>query len=232
MQQQIADNLRRVQERIAQAAELAGRQPSEVTLVCVTKYVDAETTRALAQAGGIHLGESRPQRLWEKAAALQDLDLQWHLIGHLQRNKARRTVPLCQLIHSVDSLRLLQTLSELGQELSQPVRGLLEINVSGESAKHGFQPADLSQVLDALPGLPGVRIEGLMAMAGLAGDATETRAQFAQLRRLRDDWTERGLPDGVRLNELSMGMSGDFELAIAEGSTLVRVGSALFEGLA
>jgi pyridoxal phosphate enzyme (YggS family) len=231
--EQIASNLAAVRERIAVAARAAGRSPDEVRLVAVTKYVDAATTQWLVDAGCHDLGESRPQQLWDKAAALKDPQIRWHLIGHLQRNKVRRTVPLVHLVHSGDSSRLLEELNR--ETAATPQRSrlpvLLEVNVSGEAAKHGFGIDELSPFVESLAAFENLDIRGLMAMAGLDDDPTSARRDFTRLRELRDrlrrEWAGR-----FALDELSMGMSGDFEQAIAEGATLVRVGSALFEGVA
>lgn len=229
--QQIAENLRRVRERIAAAAVRSGRRAEEVRLVAVAKYVGAEETRALIAAGCRDLGESRPQALWRKAAELAGEPVRWHLIGHLQRNKLARTLPLVSLIHSGDSLRLLEAIqAESAQANPRPTAVLLEVNVSGDAAKHGFAPDELPPLCDALAALDHVEIQGLMAMAGREGDLDRARREFALLRQLRDRlqsaWGGR-----FALDELSMGMSGDYEAAIEEGATLVRVGSALFAGL-
>jgi pyridoxal phosphate enzyme (YggS family) len=230
--ERIAANLAEVRERIAVAARAAGRSPGEVRLVAVTKYVDAATTRLLVDAGCTDLGESRPQQLWEKSALLNDAGIRWHLIGHLQRNKVRRTVPLVYLVHSGDGLRLLEELDREAASLvgRPPLPVLLEVNVSGEAAKHGFAPDDLPRHAAALAALGHLEIRGLMAMAGLDDDPTSARRDFAGLRELRDrlrrEWGGR-----FALDELSMGMSGDYEAAVAEGATLVRVGSALFQGV-
>jgi pyridoxal phosphate enzyme (YggS family) len=228
---QIRENLARVRQQIAAAAARSGRRAEEITLVGVTKYVDAVCARNLVAAGCTVLGESRPQELWRKAEGMADLDIQWHLIGQLQRNKIRRTLPLAALIHSVDSPRSVAAIELIAQELGLSVPVLLEVNVSGEPAKHGFAPAEVAPLLDELPGLGYVKVRGLMCMAGLEGGPEQARRDFAALRTLRDR-LQPNCPEGVRLNELSMGMSGDFEEAVAEGSTIVRVGSALFEGVA
>lgn len=184
----------------------------------------------LVDAGCRDLGEARPQQLWDKAATLADLGIRWHLIGHLQRNKVRRTLPLVHLLHSGDSLRLLAELD--AEQASQPAALpiLLEVNVSGDAAKHGFAMDAVAPLAESLSRLMHLDVRGLMCMAGLEGDAAEARREFAALRELRDrlrrEWSGR-----FTLDELSMGMSGDFEAAVAEGSTMVRVGSALFEGL-
>jgi len=227
----IAENLARIHQQIAQAAAASGRSAAEVRLVAVTKYADAALARRLVAAGCRELGESRPQELWHKAAELADLPLAWHLVGHLQRNKVRPTLPLVSLIHSVDSDRLLAEIDRAAAHLGRRVRVLLEVNVSGEPAKHGFSPVEVADVVTRMADYPQVELRGLMTMAGLAGGRTTARRDFARLRTLRD-WLQRRSPPGVSLAELSMGMSGDFDLAIAEGATLVRIGSALFEGVA
>jgi pyridoxal phosphate enzyme (YggS family) len=224
----IAENVARVQGRIAAAAIRSGRTARDVALVAVTKYVSADLVRPLVAAGCCDLGESRPQQLWEKAAALVDLPIRWHLIGHLQRNKVRRTIPLVTMIHSIDSERLLQA---VGEESPCLVPVLLEVNVSGEAAKGGFTPERVASQLEQLAGIRNIRIRGLMCMAGLEGDLAAARRDFAALRQLRDR-LRAACPAGASLNELSMGMSGDYEVAIEEGATIVRVGSALFEGVA
>ncbi len=226
----IAANLAAVRERIAAAARRSGRRPDDVTLVAVTKYVGADEVRALVEAGCVQLGESRPQELWQKAEALRDLDVRWHMVGHLQRNKVRRTLPLVCMIQSVDSPRLAAALDEAGRELGRRLPVLLEINVSGEAAKHGFDPAAVEPLLPELAGYRSLEIRGLMCMAALEGGDAAARRDFAALRELRDR-LRTACPAGITLDVLSMGMSGDFEIAIEEGATIVRIGSALFEGI-
>lgn len=228
LEQRIRRNLAEVQGRIADAARRSGRSPDSIRLVAVTKFVGEAEIRALVEAGCTTLGESRPQQLWEKAAALAGLPIHWHLIGHLQRNKAKRTVPLVEMIQSLDSMELATTLDRHAQESGKRVPVLLEVNVSGEPAKHGFAPAEVGTLLPELSRLAHLEIHGLMCMASLEGGPEAARRDFAALRELRDRL--RGeCPDTVRLDELSMGMSGDFEIAIEEGATMVRIGSALFE---
>jgi hypothetical protein len=198
--------------------------------VAVTKYVGTPEVRALVEAGCRLLGESRPQELGEKAEALSGLPIRWHLIGHLQRNKVRRTLPLVEMIESVDSLRLAAAIDRIAGELSLALPILLEVNVSGEPAKHGFQPAELEECLAELAGYGSVEVRGLMCMAGLEGSPEAARTDFAGLRQLRDHLRER-CPEGIVLEDLSMGMSGDYEVAIEEGATIVRIGSALFRGV-
>lgn len=230
-QEILRTNYDAVCERIQAAANAAHRSEDEITLVGVTKYVDIETTRDFVAAGCSDLGESRPQVLWPKAEALTDLPVRWHQIGHLQRNKLRKTQPLVSLIHSVDSIRLLQAIDNLQGELApdSPQDILLEVNTSGDEAKHGFTPANVNLGVDAALECTNVRVRGLMCMAGLGTAPLEARRDFAKLRELRDRLQQTYAE--VELTELSMGMSGDFEEAIAEGATLVRVGSVLFEGV-
>jgi PLP dependent protein len=227
----IKANLMSVQDRIASASQRAGRKQIDVKLVAVTKYVDAAVAHALVAAGCRDLGESRPQQLWEKAEsfAARDTTIHWHMIGHLQRNKAARTMPLVSLIHSGDSLRILQALDETAKSLNRRAAVLLEINISGDETKHGFVPTEVEPALDEIAGLTNIDVRGLMAMASREGDLDRARAEFAQLREMRER-LKSVAPPNVHLNELSMGMSGDFEIAIEEGATIVRVGSALFEG--
>jgi pyridoxal phosphate enzyme (YggS family) len=247
----IAENVAEVRGRIAEAAARAGRAAGEIRLVAVTKYVSPQTVRPLVAAGCFDLGESRPQQLWQKAEALADLPIRWHLIGHFQRNKVRRTLPLVSMVHSVDSPRLLAAIDEEWKTWeaerksgrlvggpgpvspASPTAVLLEVNISGEPAKHGFAPESIGPFFDELAEPAGDRhiaVCGLMCMAGLEGGAETARRDFAALRRLRDR-LRPNCPSGVTLDELSMGMSGDYEIAIHEGATIVRVGSALLEGI-
>src|SRR5262245_20363060 len=226
----IQDNLACVCESIGAAAARSGRPAASVTLVGVTKYVEPETARLLVEAGVKHLGESRPQELWRKTEALADLKVTWHLIGHLQRNKVKRTLPLTALIHSADSLRLLQ---EIDKEASaqQLIAGvLLEGNMSGDVSKTGLKPDEFEPLLPEVMKLKNVEVQGLMTMAGLEGGADRARRDFAALRELSERMKPHCLHN-IAMKELSMGMSGDYEIAIEEGATIVRVGSALFEGV-
>lgn len=226
----LADNLARVRGQIDDAARQAGREPSSIRLIAVTKYHSPEHTRMLVQAGCHDLGESRPQELWEKSALLADLPIRWHFIGHLQRNKLARTLPLVETLHSIDSQRLLEAIDQQARSAGQVAAGLLEVNISGDANKHGFTPAEVRTALESAQTMSGVRITGLMGMASLEGGPSRARRDFAALAALRDQLLrEVAPPQG--LPELSMGMSGDFPEAIQEGATMVRVGSALFEGL-
>jgi PLP dependent protein len=224
--QRIADNLAAVELRLLAACRRAGRSRSEVTLVAVTKTVSAAVAALLPGLGVHDLGESRPQELWRKAAAVADVH--WHLIGHLQRNKIERTLPLIQRFHSVDSLRLLDALEEACRPSSRTLPALLEVNASREASKHGFAPEDVPGLAARLAELKYVRLEGLMTMAAYEEDPERTRPTFAALRTLRN---RLAAELGRSLPHLSMGMSNDFEIAVEEGATLVRLGTVLFEGM-
>lgn len=229
----LRDNLAAVEGRIAAACVRAGRRREEVNLVAVTKYVDAEVVRRLQELGVRLFGESRPQELWRKAAELPpapQADVEWHLVGHLQRNKIERTLPIASLIHSVDSIRLLKALEGEAQTQARRVSVLLEFNLSDEPNKHGFKRDDLDELLKHWNPSSDVQVCGLMTMAALSADPQEARPVFATLRFLREEM-QRRLAPGEQFHHLSMGMTNDFEVAIEEGATLVRIGSALFEGL-
>ncbi|NLX98482.1 MAG: YggS family pyridoxal phosphate-dependent enzyme [Rhodopirellula sp.] len=226
----ITENVAGVRERIAAAAAASGRSADDVTLVAVTKYVGPNVIRAVVGAGCTRLGESRPQQLWSRAAEIDDLRVEWHLIGHLQRNKVQRTLPLVAMIQSVDSLRLAAAINEAAAVSGRITPILLEVHISDDASKHGFEPDELDRTLQDLAGLEHVRIGGLMCMAGLEGGLAGAQRDFAALRRLRDR-LRANCPPQIDLRELSMGMSGDYEVAIREGATIVRVGSALFEGV-
>lgn len=221
----VAQNLALVRERIARVAEKVGRAASDITLIGVTKYVGESQAAALLAAGCSDLGESRPQQLWDRAGSKHCTgDVRWHLIGHLQRNKIARTLPLAYCLQSVDSLRLLTAINTEATKQSLTARVLLEVNCSGDAEKHGFTPQAIVELAPKLNEFSAIDVTGLMTMAARGGDLAVAAGNFAALRKLRD----KHLPD---LPELSMGMTGDFEVAIAEGATIVRVGSALWEGV-
>ncbi|MFM8634331.1 MAG: YggS family pyridoxal phosphate-dependent enzyme [Planctomycetia bacterium] len=230
----VAERLAVVREKVAEACHRARRDPRGVRIIAVTKYVDLDAARDVLAAGCVDLGESRPQELWRKSAALADADPapRWHLIGHLQRNKVRRTLEVATLVHTLDSLRLMEAIDGEAARLGRPCDALVELNLVGDPGRSGVDDDGARHLLAAAAAHPHVRIRGLMGMAGVPegpDPSDQARRQFARLRGLRDRLQEE-FP-GQDLAELSMGMSGDYVEAILEGSTLVRIGSALFEGM-
>ncbi len=225
----LLENWQRVCGSIAEASVRAGRDPSTVRLVAVTKRNPPEWIRPLVALGATDLGENYPQELWEKADALADLSaVRWHLIGHLQSNKIKKTLPRVAMVHGVDSPRLLQAVDAWAGESGRSLDVCLQVNTSNEESKHGWTPEDLPDSAQAIAEVRHARVVGLMTIAGYGTTNDEARPMFETLRLLRD---RMRILTGLALPELSMGMSGDFEAAIEQGSTLVRVGSALFEGV-
>lgn len=222
----LGERIASVRARIAAACVRTGRDPSGVTLVGVSKTVSPAVAAVAASLGLTDLGENRPQELWRKADAVTGAN--WHFIGHLQRNKLDRTAPLVSLMHSVDSERLLTALDAFGRARGAPLPVLLEVNCSGEEAKGGFKPIDALGIGAKAARLTGVTVRGLMTMAAYTDDPQQARPTFRLLRELRDSLQTHA---GLALPDLSMGMSGDFEVAVEEGATLVRVGTTLFDGL-
>jgi pyridoxal phosphate enzyme (YggS family) len=224
----LAERLADVEARLNKACERASRSRADVMLVAVTKHVPVEVAALLPELGYPDLGESRPQALWQRAAVVPQA--RWHLVGHLQRNKVKNTLPLVQWIHSVDSVRLLKCLEEEAVLQGRTINVLLEVNTSREANKHGVQADELPGLLANLADLRLIHVRGLMTMAALADDPEQCRPTFAALRQLRDRF-QRHIAAPHDLLHLSMGMSQDFEVAIAEGATMVRLGTVLFEGL-
>jgi hypothetical protein len=225
----IAANLAEVRGRLGAAAERAGRRADEVLLVAVSKTYPLAAIAAALTAGQHDFGENRLEELWTKVRAAEIMglqDIRWHMIGTIQSRKSADAVGPVRLIHSVDRMKLAGRLSRDAQAARQVLDVLLEVNVSGEANKHGFRPEELMANASALATLPGLRILGLMTMAPLVDDPEEARPVFRGLRRLRDQLGAEPLTAGWR--ELSMGMSNDFEVAIEEGATIVRIGSAIF----
>ncbi len=232
----IQENLERVRERIAQAAAKAGRAVDEIELVAITKTHDAEKVREAIEAGHTLFGESRVQEarvkipelpVQEARVKIPELpsNLRWHFVGHLQKNKIRHALPLFEMIHSVDSLALAQDMNRIAEEEGLHPRVLLEVNVAGEGSKFGFQPNKLRQEMETLLALNRLSILGLMTIPPLAPKAEASRRFFTQLRELRDRLQGE---IHVDLAQLSMGMTQDFTVAVEEGATLVRVGTAIF----
>jgi len=225
----LSERIDAVEQRIQAACRRAGRARTEVTLVAVTKTVGPEIVALLPSLGITNLGESRPQELWRKAAALP-VTVRWHLVGHLQRNKIERTLPLVHCIHSVDSGKLLDTLEQEAAKLQRMLPIFLEVNASGEASKHGFTPAEVIALGSKIAAFPHLQVLGLMTMAAFEENPENTRPTFVALRELRDK-LRQNLQAPDCLPHLSMGMTNDFEVALEEGATFLRVGTALFEGL-
>ena len=221
---QISDNLINIHSRIQDAAHRVGRQVSDVRLVAVSKTYPPAVIQEAWNAGQHVFGENRVQDALPKIAELP-AEAEWHFIGHLQSNKIRKALPAFTLIHGVDNLELAQQINRIAGEMGLTANILLEINVSGEASKFGFSPTDLRQNLEGLLCLPSIRINGLMTMAPYSEDPETARPVFSKLRILRD---ELAAQSGKALQELSMGMSGDFEVGIEEGATIVRIGSSIF----
>jgi len=222
--QEIAANLERVQARIATAAEKSGRSPNEIELVAVTKTHPAETVQGAVDAGQTLFGESRVQEARAKIPLLP-ARLRWHFIGHLQKNKIRHALPLFELFHGIDSLALARDLERIANEEGIRPRILLEVNLAAEASKHGFTRENLRRDLEELLSLSRVSIEGLMSIPPLGPEPESSRKYFVALRTLRD---ELGSEFSLQLPQLSMGMSSDYAIAIEEGATIVRVGTAIF----
>jgi PLP dependent protein len=226
----IAANIASIQERIAAAASRAGRNPKEIALIAVSKTHPAERIRDAYEAGLRVFGENRIQEFASKIGALQNLpDAEWHMIGHLQTNKASKAAELFHAVDSVDSLKLAEKLDAAARQLGKKLSLLLEINVGGEAAKNGIAPGSpaLDELLTAAPRLDSLQFRGLMTVPPFTDDPQDARPYFRKLRGLRDDIAARKHP-GVNMDVISMGMSHDFEVAIEEGSTCVRVGTAIF----
>lgn len=224
----VAHRVEEVRAKIEEACRRAHRSPGEVLLVAVTKGRSLEQVEAALAAGLQDLGENYVQEGRRKAMAVGTGRCRWHFIGHLQTNKVRQALEYVDRIHSLDGFRLAEELNDRALRAGRRVPCLVEVNVSGEASKHGVSPVELPALYEHAASLPGIELEGLMTMAPLAGDGEASRPVFARLRQLADDLTRRGLP----ARELSMGMTQDFEVAIEEGATMVRVGTALFGPLA
>jgi pyridoxal phosphate enzyme (YggS family) len=222
----IRDNVDKVMERIARACRRAGRDPDEVTLVAVTKTVAPDRIQEAVDAGLRVLGENRIQEAEAKIDAVRG-EVTWHMVGHLQRNKARKAVMMFDMIQSVDSLRLAEELSKRGGETGRGMDILVEVNTSGEESKFGVPPDGAVDLVRRISGLPGLAVKGLMTIGALTGDEGVIRKCFRSLRGLADEVRRAEIPL-VEMRYLSMGMTSDFELAIEEGSNMVRIGTAIF----
>ncbi len=227
-------NIARVRERIAAAARRVGRDPQEITLVAVTKTVPADRIRAAWELGVTDFGENRVQEavakiplvIPEGEAETGRPAPRWHMIGHLQRNKVKRVIPLFDIIHSVDSVRLAREIDRRAGRAEKVMPVLLEVNVAGEATKYGFAPEEVLPAVEEIKELPHLEIQGLMTVPPIAEDPEEVRPHFRRLRELRDELARR-FPS-LNWHHLSMGMTDDFEVAIEEGATMVRIGRAIF----
>jgi PLP dependent protein len=221
--------LESVRERIVRASHRAGRDPQEITLLAVTKTVEPEKVLLGINLGISHMGENRVQEAERKFKAIDSLraSATWHLIGHLQTNKARRTLELFDVIQSVDSIRLAQQLDRVAGELNRSAPVYLEVNLGSEPAKSGVLPDKLMTLAEALADCENLRVDGLMAVPPYSDDPEAVRPYFKMLRQLREDLNRRRLL-GNEVTGLSMGMSNDFEVAIEEGATIVRIGTAIW----
>jgi pyridoxal phosphate enzyme (YggS family) len=223
----ISNNLQAVRGRIDDAARAAGRDPASVRLIAVSKTFPIEAVREAAAAGQVDFGENKVQEGLQKIAQSAELEIRWHLIGHLQSNKARKAVGTFAWIQSVDSLDLLQRLDEAADGQGTRPQVLVQVDLAGEATKFGAPPDEARQIVQAAARARALRLAGLMLLPPFLDDPEQVRPYFARLRAFRDELA-RGDADRASLNELSMGMSHDFEVAVQEGATMVRIGTAIF----
>jgi len=223
----VAENVERVQQRIRRACGRSGRAVEDVRLVAVSKTMPAESVRQAYAAGLREFGENRVQEAAAKRLALQDIDAVWHLIGHLQSNKAKQACQLFDWIHSIDSLHLAERIDRAAAELGRKLPVLIEVHLGEEASKFGVEEDELVRLAEQVGALPSLELRGLMTLPPFFDDPEDVRPFFRRLRELAARIEARNLP-GVSMRELSMGMSHDFEIAIEEGATLVRVGTAIF----
>jgi pyridoxal phosphate enzyme (YggS family) len=223
----IAHNLAEVRRRIADAAASAGRDPSSVRLIAVSKTFPINAIQEACAAGQVDFGENKVQEGLQKFATSADLSIRWHLLGHLQTNKARKAVSAFAVIQSVDSLELLQKLDRAAEESGRTPELLIQVDLAGEATKFGIPAGEVPRLLEAAGACRAARVVGLMTLPPIPDTPEDARPCFQRLRGLRDEWLASGVPAPM-LRELSMGMSGDFEVAIQEGATMVRVGTAIF----
>jgi pyridoxal phosphate enzyme (YggS family) len=225
----IPDRLRAVRARIAAAAASAGRDPASVRLIAVSKTFPLDAVLTAHAAGQQDFGENRVQEALLKIRAVAHTSIRWHLLGHLQANKARKAGQAFAAVHAVDRVELLQRLDEAAAEAGTAPELLLQVDLAGEATKHGAPPTEVPRLLEAGAACRAARVVGLMTLPPRAETPEDARVWFRRLRELRDGWRDGGVPAAM-LRELSMGMSGDFEVAVQEGATMVRVGTAIFGG--
>ena len=225
--QDIGSRLTAVRDRIARAAERVRRDPASIRLVAVSKTFGADHIRAAAAAGQVDFGENKVQEALQKIEQTSDLEIRWHLVGHLQSNKARRAAASFDVIHSIDGAPLVTRIDQAASEAGRRIDLLVQVDLAGEATKHGAREAELQTIFDAARACRATRIAGLMLLPPAVDTAEQARPYFRALRDVRDRLLTEGV-DGTMLTELSMGMSHDFEVAVEEGATLVRVGTAIF----
>jgi hypothetical protein len=223
----IASNLADIRARISSAAQSAGRDPSSVRLIAVSKTFPLDSVREAYDAGQREFGENRVQEGLQKIERSADLSIRWHLLGHLQTNKARKAASAFTMIQSVDGVEVLQKLDRGAEETGSAPELLIQVDLAGEATKFGVPPSEVPRLLEAAAACRAARVVGLMTLPPLPETPEDARRWFRRLRELRDGWLASGVPPAL-LRELSMGMSGDFEVAIQEGATVVRVGTAIF----
>ena len=223
---QIADNLKIIEERIGNAASKAGRNAQDIKLIAVSKTVDAERIKQAIEAGATILGENYIQEARNKIKEIGQ-GARWDFIGHLQSNKAKYAVDLFEMIHSVDRLSLAQEINRVAKKRGKKARILVQVNISGEETKSGINPQKVRTLIGEIASMSNLSLEGLMTMPPYFDDPEKARPYFTALRELRDTILKESI-GGINLQELSMGMSGDFEVAIEEGATMVRIGTAIF----
>jgi pyridoxal phosphate enzyme (YggS family) len=223
----ISERLAEVRGRIDAAARSAGRDPASIRLVAVSKTFPIDLIRGAYDAGQRDFGENRVQEGLQKIAASADLSIRWHLLGHLQTNKARKAASAFAMIQSVDSVELLHKLDAAAVEAGQAPELLIQVDLAGEATKHGAPPSEVPRLLEAAGACRAARVVGLMTLPPAPDTPEDSRQWFRRLRDLRDSWRASGVPASM-LRELSMGMSDDFEVAVEEGATLVRIGTAIF----
>ncbi|OFW02374.1 MAG: YggS family pyridoxal phosphate enzyme [Acidobacteria bacterium RIFCSPLOWO2_02_FULL_68_18] len=223
----ITDRLTEVRERIAAAARSTGRDPASILLVAISKTFPVDRVREAYAAGHRDFGENRVQEALEKIDASRDLPLRWHLVGHLQSNKVRRAAASFAMIQSIDGVELLKKVDAAAADAGRSPELLVQVDLADEATKFGVPPSDVPPLLEAAARLGAARVVGLMALPPYPETPEDSRPWFRRLRELRDGWLAAGVPAAM-LRELSMGMSGDFEVAVQEGATIVRVGTAIF----
>jgi PLP dependent protein len=223
----ISAGVNMIRERIARCCERIGRDPASVTLVAVAKTFPSEMVREAARAGVLDIGENYVQELLQKRAVLGEEEIRWHFVGHLQSNKARMVAPFAHLIHAVDSAGLARELDRRARDAGRVLDVLIEVNTTGEGSKFGVRPDNAEAVVRSLQAFPNIRIAGLMTIGPFLPDPEESRPMFRALRELRDSLAAAP-QENAAMRHLSMGMTGDFEVAIEEGATIIRIGTAIF----